>query len=100
MSPALLRLTGALLLSTTAYGKAVRSVKRQEASLLGFVSQGCFAEPTDARALVGNDYFDDEMTIEKCAASCGGYQYFGAEFGRECWVSIQAFFIVCSFTHE
>jgi len=64
-----------------------RSVRRQEAALLGFLSQGCYAEPPNARALVGNDYFDDEMTLEKCAASCGGYFYFGAEFGRECWVS-------------
>jgi hypothetical protein len=26
----------------------------------------------------------DTMTLESCAADCAGYQYFGAEYMREC----------------
>lgn len=86
MTPSISFLAAALLLSSTAYGKITRVVRRQNPGL-GFTSRGCFSEATTARALVGNDYFDDEMTLEKCAAFCDGYSYFGAEFGRECYVS-------------
>lgn len=88
--PSSLFLASILLLSTIVHGTAL-SVKRAGVSYAAFVPQGCYAEPTSTRALVGNDYFDDEMTLAKCAAACSGYMYFGAEYGRECWVRLLPF---------
>lgn len=46
--------------------------------------QGCFTDPTDTRALAPGELKDDDMTIEKCAAFCNPYKFFGLEYGREC----------------
>ncbi|KAM0491044.1 hypothetical protein D7B24_002172 [Verticillium nonalfalfae] len=47
--------------------------------------EGCYTEGDGVRALDGRFYADDELTLEKCAAFCEGFVYFGAEYGRECW---------------
>ena len=46
---------------------------------------GCFTEATNARALGAALHPSDVNTIAACAAACSAYQYFGAEYGRECW---------------
>lgn len=46
---------------------------------------GCFTEAINARALGAALHASDENTIAACAAACSAYQYFGAEYGRECW---------------
>jgi hypothetical protein len=46
--------------------------------------QGCFTDPTGTRAIAPGELKDDEMTIEKCAAFCNPYKFFGLEYGREC----------------
>lgn len=47
--------------------------------------QGCFTDAiAGTRALAPAELKDDEMTIEKCAAFCNPYKFFGLEFGREC----------------
>lgn len=58
-------------------------VVRDAVYLPGFESKGCYTEATGIRALSGRAFVDDEMTLEKCAASCTGFQFFGAEYGRE-----------------
>ncbi|KAL2063582.1 hypothetical protein VTL71DRAFT_5387 [Oculimacula yallundae] len=45
----------------------------------------CRTEGVGIRALFGAASANDLMTIEKCAASCAGYTYFGTEYGRECY---------------
>jgi len=45
---------------------------------------GCFVDQ-GARALPDNLLGADDMTGAKCAAHCAGYEYFGVEYGRECW---------------
>ncbi|PFH62596.1 hypothetical protein XA68_12848 [Ophiocordyceps unilateralis] len=47
--------------------------------------QGCWTEATNGRALSGNSYADDRMTLEFCAAFCNGFRYFATEYGRECF---------------
>ncbi|KZM24763.1 uncharacterized protein EKO05_0003450 [Ascochyta rabiei] len=47
--------------------------------------QGCYTEPTGSRALIPAELKDDEMTVEKCAAFCNPYKFFGLEYGRECY---------------
>ena len=46
--------------------------------------QGCFTDPVGTRALAPAELKDDEMTVEKCAAFCNPYKFFGLEYGREC----------------
>ncbi|KAK3898928.1 WSC domain-containing protein [Staphylotrichum tortipilum] len=53
-----------------------------------FTRSGCFTD-TDAgnRALSGDFLGDDSMTVEVCAEYCSTYQFFGIEYGRECYCS-------------
>ena len=50
-----------------------------------YVSDGCYTEATNSRALTGSVFYDDLMTVEKCASVCDGYDLFGVEYGRECY---------------
>ena len=45
----------------------------------GYSYQGCYTEGNDVRALSGNAYYDDEMTVQKCAAACADFSTFGIE---------------------
>ncbi|KAI1259995.1 heme peroxidase [Xylariaceae sp. FL1019] len=45
---------------------------------------GCYEE-LSTRALKGATHADDEMTLELCAESCDGWNYWGTEYGRECY---------------
>jgi hypothetical protein len=45
---------------------------------------GCWAEPSNVRALATVSYASDNMTLEYCAGFCEGiYEYWGVEYGRE-----------------
>ena len=45
---------------------------------------GCATEATAGRALSGKAILTSDMTLERCAGNCTGYQLFGVEFGNEC----------------
>jgi hypothetical protein len=45
----------------------------------------CYAEPPNGRALTGKLVATDDMTLDKCQASCVGYTYFAVEYARECF---------------
>ncbi len=45
---------------------------------------GCQTEATAGRALSGNSYADDSMTLDSCATFCSGFTYFATEYSREC----------------
>lgn len=47
--------------------------------------QGCYTDPAGSRVLLPAELKDDAMTIEKCAAFCNPYKFFGLEYGRECY---------------
>ena len=49
-----------------------------------FTRLGCFTDGT-TRALSADSKGDDALTVETCAAFCSSYQYFGVEYGRECY---------------
>ncbi|KAF6805249.1 wsc domain containing protein [Colletotrichum sojae] len=46
---------------------------------------GCQTEGTNVRALQGAQTASDSMTLEKCAAFCSGWTYFGTEYAGECY---------------
>ena len=51
-----------------------------------FTSNGCYVDnANNQRALTGISYADNGMTVESCGAYCAKYQYFGVEYGRECY---------------
>ncbi|XTI86032.1 WSC-domain-containing protein [Cenococcum geophilum] len=52
-----------------------------------YVSLGCYSEKPGGRAL-STPYYNDSMTLELCAAqaAAAGWIYWGAEYGRECWM--------------
>ncbi len=55
-------------------------------SLAGWNYLGCYSEATVGRAL--NSLLlpipGADNSVEKCAAACAGYTYFGVEYGSEC----------------
>ncbi|EPE35609.1 Heme-dependent peroxidase [Glarea lozoyensis ATCC 20868] len=51
-----------------------------------YTFQGCYTEPPNTRALSQKITFDyPAMTLDKCAASCAGYVFWGVEYGGECY---------------
>lgn len=51
-----------------------------------YTFQGCYTEATDSRALSDASFYDYEaMTLEECATDCAAYDYFGVEYGGECY---------------
>ncbi|QUC18830.1 uncharacterized protein UV8b_03071 [Ustilaginoidea virens] len=56
------------------------------ATVGGYKYVSCWSEGVGARALSGGVGFaNDTMTLEKCAAYCSAYTYWGTEYGRECY---------------
>lgn len=50
-------------------------------AIRGFEYVACHKEALYQRALSSKSYFDDFMTLEKCAAVCSSFEYFGVEYG-------------------
>ncbi|KAF2267176.1 heme peroxidase, partial [Lojkania enalia] len=51
----------------------------------GFVHQGCYFDALVPRALSGPSTTDEQMTVAKCTTFCSSHQYFGLEYGQECY---------------
>jgi hypothetical protein len=58
----------------------------------GYVMVSCWTEGSDVRALAGNSYANDSMTLESCEDFCSSYVYWGTEYGRECEYFLSYFF--------
>lgn len=75
-------------------------------SSTAFSSMGCYVDTANPRALSGAVYYDSaKMTIEACSTLCSKFQYFGVEYGYECYCgntrdasSVPAVTTDCSFT--
>lgn len=50
-----------------------------------FTDVSCYTEATSGRALSGKGTSSNKMSLEFCADFCAGYQYFGTEYGSECY---------------
>jgi len=64
---------------------AVSSSNNTTPSIGGFNYVGCVTELTTRRALLGASVASSGMTLDACAKFCNQWQYFGAEYGRECF---------------
>jgi WSC domain len=66
------------------FGLAARLTKAVTATATPYTYLGCWAEPSNVRALTTVSYASDSMTLEYCAGYCAGiYKYLGVEYGRE-----------------
>lgn len=71
--------------TSSAVPQPTATLGRKE-SVGDYVFVGCQTEATQGgRALEGKFWADDGMTLEGCAEQCEGWEYFGAEYGRECF---------------
>ncbi|KAK6522472.1 hypothetical protein TWF281_003033 [Arthrobotrys megalospora] len=50
-----------------------------------FISQGCYTDSVDARALEHNSNDATGMTIQKCIQLAAGFKYAGLEYHTECY---------------
>lgn len=51
----------------------------------GYRLLGCWTEGTGVRALRRASFAYDGMTLESCLRNCTGFDFWGAEYGRECY---------------
>ncbi|EGS17224.1 uncharacterized protein CTHT_0065420 [Thermochaetoides thermophila DSM 1495] len=56
-----------------------------KSTIEGYQLVGCWTEGIGARALGGAAFAYDGMTLESCMANCTGFDYWGTEYGRECY---------------
>ncbi|KAM7203183.1 WSC domain containing protein, partial [Naviculisporaceae sp. PSN 640] len=71
--------------TTTPTSTTASSTPTSTPSLDGWASEGCHTEAHGQRALSDGSFYNDAMTLEKCATVCQGYSWFGVEYGRECY---------------
>ncbi|KAL5594741.1 hypothetical protein BROUX41_001655 [Berkeleyomyces rouxiae] len=54
-------------------------------SVGGYALVSCWTEGSGERSLSGSTTSNDDMTLEACMDYCDGYNYWGTEYGRECY---------------
>ncbi|PSN71804.1 heme peroxidase [Corynespora cassiicola Philippines] len=65
--------------------QALGSSEPTPTSSTNYRFQGCYYDAGAPRALAAAATSAADLTIEKCAAFCSTYQYFGLEYSRECY---------------
>ncbi|KAM0285986.1 hypothetical protein ACHAQH_001175 [Verticillium albo-atrum] len=69
--------------TATTFSPTSSIYRRQTMGPYNLVS--CWSEPPAARALTGASFAYDGMTLESCLSNCTGFDYWGTEYGRECY---------------
>ncbi|KAI9148881.1 WSC domain-containing protein [Paramyrothecium foliicola] len=78
------------LSSTSTAAVPTSTVPAIKQSVGAYRYQGCYvANNQGGRSLQGRSFYDDPMTLEKCAAACSQYTWWGIEYGRECYCDNQ-----------
>ncbi|KXJ92952.1 heme peroxidase [Microdochium bolleyi] len=70
--------------SGTSSSAAVASPYHREV-MGGYKLKGCQTEGDGVRALSAKSFAYDGMTLESCMKNCTGYNYWGTEYGSECY---------------
>lgn len=79
----LLSIATSILFGSSVHSSPLHSLSRRASvSITDYTYEGCRTEATEGRALNGSAYYDDFMTIQKCAVACSQFTYFGVEYGR------------------
>ena len=87
MAPSSIALSAVLtLLAALVHSSPHQVAPKEPLRVADFTYKGCYTDAVSKRVLVGKSYFDDRMTLEKCAAACSKYPFWGVEYGRECYV--------------
>lgn len=64
---------------------AQQSAPETPDSVGDFTYISCYTEATSGHALSSKSTSSSSMSLEYCASFCSGYQYFGTEYGSECY---------------
>ncbi|RCI08684.1 hypothetical protein L249_4857 [Ophiocordyceps polyrhachis-furcata BCC 54312] len=88
--PALKTLTGRAVFTTASSTAAVVPtttpvVAQHRSAVGGYRLVSCWTEGNRTRALDAATFINDTMTLDKCEAFCSKYNYWGTEYGRECY---------------
>jgi len=68
--------------STTTATASAPAIKR---TIGAYTYAGCQTDSVGLRVLSAASSAGAAMTLEACAAFCEGHEYFGGEYGAECW---------------
>ncbi|KAH8885616.1 WSC-domain-containing protein [Thozetella sp. PMI_491] len=71
--------------ATTAVTPSATVPSGVKPSIGGYRYMSCWTEGLNIRALSGASFAYDSMTLESCMANCSTYQFWGTEYGRECY---------------
>ncbi|KAF9881256.1 wsc domain containing protein [Colletotrichum karsti] len=71
--------------STTSSSAAPTATLRHRDTMGGYKLVSCWTEASNGRALKGAAFAYDGMTLESCMGNCTGFDYWGTEYGRECY---------------
>ncbi|KAK2065617.1 WSC domain-containing protein [Colletotrichum caudatum] len=82
--------TSSVLTSTTASASLTSSAAptatlHHRDTMGGYKLVSCWTEASGGRALTGAAFAYDGMTLDSCMANCTGFDYWGTEYGRECY---------------
>ncbi|OHW91654.1 WSC domain containing protein [Colletotrichum incanum] len=58
---------------------------RHRETMGGYKLVSCWTEASGGRALTGAAFAYDGMTLDSCMTNCTGFDYWGTEYGRECY---------------
>ncbi|EFE38775.1 hypothetical protein TRV_06551 [Trichophyton verrucosum HKI 0517] len=50
-----------------------------------YTFDGCYTDTPESRALTSAAFVNQNMTVAACSSLCKGYQFFGLEYGTECY---------------
>ncbi|KDB24568.1 hypothetical protein H109_03536 [Trichophyton interdigitale MR816] len=50
-----------------------------------YTFDGCYTDTPESRALTSAVFVNENMTVATCSGLCKGYQFFGLEYGTECY---------------
>jgi hypothetical protein len=91
MQSTLFAIASAILFSTVAINASSLSQALHARAVLQFLAtyEGCYTEATNMRALTGDAYYDNAMTVELCATACADFAWFGVEYRCECYCGDQ-----------
>ncbi|TEA17549.1 WSC domain-containing protein [Colletotrichum sidae] len=71
--------------STTSSSAAPTASLHHRDTMGGYKLVSCWTEASNGRALTGAAFSYDGMTLDSCMKNCTGFNYWGTEYGRECY---------------